>query len=196
MPDARRRRREVGSPTHETRSPAIFLVGFMGAGKTSVGQALARRLHWQFVDLDKRIEQREGRSIAQIFLDSGENEFRRAEHAALRIVLQELRSTPVVIALGGGAFVQPGTAVLIAESRGKTVFLDAPVKELWRRSQEGPERPLRGDEQHFRHLYQSRRPEYMKASIRVDTGGKDVESVATEVIHLIGMGRTDSTLEE
>ncbi|HET7441763.1 MAG TPA: shikimate kinase [Terriglobales bacterium] len=196
MSDAGSRRPEAGSLTPEARFSAIFLVGFMGAGKTSVGQALARRLGWLFEDLDNRIEQREGRSIAQIFRDSGENEFRRAEHAALRGMLQEVRSAPVVMALGGGAFVQPETAVLIAESGAKTVFLDAPIAELWQRSQEGPERPLRGDEQHFRHLYQRRRPEYMKASIRVDTGGKNVESVVTEIIQLIGLGDRDSIFEE
>lgn len=167
----------------------------MGAGKTSVGQALARRLGWQFEDLDARIEQREGRTIAEIFRDSGESEFRRAERAALQTLLRENR-TPVVIALGGGAFVQAETAALISEDEGKTVFLDAPVEELWKRCQKGCERPLRGDEQHFRHLYQRRRPEYMKASVRVDTGGKNIDRVASEVITILGLASRDSAIEE
>src|SRR6202051_3487646 len=70
---------------------AVFLVGFMGAGKSSVGRVLAQRLNWIFEDLDDRIEAREGRTVAEIFRDSGESEFRRAEHAALEQVLAELR---------------------------------------------------------------------------------------------------------
>ena len=63
---------------------SVFLVGFMGAGKSSVGRALGQRLNWIFEDLDDRIQAREGRTVAEIFRDSGESEFRRAEHAALR----------------------------------------------------------------------------------------------------------------
>jgi len=62
---------------------SVFLVGFMGAGKSSVGRALGQRLNWVFEDLDDRIEAREGRCVVEIFRDSGESEFRRAEHAAL-----------------------------------------------------------------------------------------------------------------
>jgi len=69
---------------------SVFLVGFMGAGKTSVGRALVQRLNWIFEDLDVRIQAREGRTLAEIFRDAGESEFRRAEHAALQHVLEEL----------------------------------------------------------------------------------------------------------
>ncbi len=67
---------------------AVFLVGFMGAGKTSVGRSLSRRLGWDFEDLDDRIQARAGRSIAEIFRDLGETEFRRLENAALRELLE------------------------------------------------------------------------------------------------------------
>ncbi|HSY64855.1 MAG TPA: shikimate kinase, partial [Terriglobales bacterium] len=79
----------------------------MGAGKTTVGRALSRRLSLPFEDLDDRIQQREGKTIEQIFRESGEAEFRKAETAALRQVLAELDSSTAVVALGGGAFVQP-----------------------------------------------------------------------------------------
>jgi len=71
----------------EARVRAVILVGFMGAGKTSVGRALGGRLGWRFQDLDERVQAREGRSVADIFRESGETEFRRAEHAALRELL-------------------------------------------------------------------------------------------------------------
>jgi len=86
-------RRGQSRLSQQTRAPgnALFLVGFMGAGKTSVGRTLAKRLNWDFEDLDDRIEQRERRSVPQIFRDLGEQEFRRAEHAALEAVLGELK---------------------------------------------------------------------------------------------------------
>src|SRR2546428_2697763 len=88
----------------------VFLVGFMGAGKSSVGRALSLQLGWPFEDLDERIQAREGRTIEQIFQQSGEAEFRRAEHAALRELIADLGSSPRVVALGGGTFVQTGNA--------------------------------------------------------------------------------------
>jgi len=79
----------------------------MGAGKSSVGRALGQRLNWIFEDLDDRIQAREGRTVAEIFRDSGESEFRRAERAALQDVLRELTGGGFrIVALGGGAFVR------------------------------------------------------------------------------------------
>ena len=124
-------------------SQAIFLVGFMGAGKSSVGQALSRRLGWRFVDLDDRIAAREGRSIEQIFRESGEARFREIEHAELRSLISELHASRAVVALGGGAFAQAENIALMAEMRARTVFLDGDVAELLRRSRgEGRVRPL------------------------------------------------------
>src|ERR1043166_4912295 len=88
------------------KTQALFLVGFMGAGKSSVAELLGQRLGWPFEDLDVRIQQRDGRSIEQIFAESGEQYFRRIEHEALRAVVDELGTNPRVIALGGGAFAQ------------------------------------------------------------------------------------------
>jgi shikimate kinase len=168
---------------------AVFLVGFMGAGKTSVGRALSRQLGWGFEDLDERIQAREGRTIGQIFRESDEAEFRRVEQAALRDLLSELSSSPRVVALGGGAFVNPVNAALLGKPSLPTVFLDAPVEELFRRCQEEPlERPLRGDQEHFRQLYETRRPHYMAATLRIETNGKDVQTVAAEVARNLRLG--------
>lgn len=166
---------------------AVFLAGFMGAGKTSVGKALGRRLGWLFEDLDDRIQAREGRSIEQIFRESGEAAFRKAEEAGLRALLSELRDSPRVVALGGGAFVQPEIAMLLEQSGLLTVFLDAGVDELFRRCQQQQlERPLRRDLEQFRQLYEARRPHYLKARVRIDTSGKDIEAVAAEVVEALG----------
>jgi shikimate kinase len=166
----------------------VFLVGFMGAGKTSVGRALSLRLGLPFEDLDDRIQHREGKTIEQIFRESGEAEFRRAETAALRELLGELGSSPRVVALGGGAFVQPANALLIEGATVHSVFLDAPVNELLRRCEdEARERPLRQDPKQFRDLYEKRRPSYLKAAFRVETSGKDVDTVAAEVACSLGL---------
>ncbi len=171
-----------------SRPRAVFLVGFMGAGKSSVGRALAQRLNWPFEDLDERVQRREGRSIEQIFGESGEAEFRRAEHAALRELLNELGPAPRVVALGGGAFVQNQNATLLARAGAPVVFLDAPVEELFRRCQhEAIERPLRRELEQFRQLYQARRPHYMAATMRIETTGKDIDTVAAEVDEALGL---------
>jgi shikimate kinase len=167
---------------------AVFLVGFMGAGKTTVGRALSRRLGLPFEDLDDRIQRRQGKTIEQIFRESGEAEFRKAETAALRELLEELGSSFRVVALGGGAFAQSGNVALIEEAEVHSVFLDAPVGELLRRCEEEQKaRPMRQDPKQFRELYEKRRLSYMRASVRVETEGKDVETVAVEVACSLGL---------
>jgi shikimate kinase len=154
----------------------------MGAGKTSVGRSLARRLGWSFEDLDNRIESRVGRSLAEIFRDSGEAEFRRLEHATLRELLAELNAGHRVVALGGGAFAQPENVALLESAGVHVIFLDGPAEELLRRcEQEMRERPLLRDAKQFRELYAQRRSSYLKASRRIDTTGKSVDMVAAEV---------------
>jgi len=174
----------------------VVLIGFMGAGKSSVGRALAEQLAWTFEDLDERIERRERRKVPEIFRDSGESAFRRAEHAALKELLGELRSGGErIVALGGGAFVQKENARLIEASGVPTVFLDAGVEELWRRCQRQAEqkeieRPLLGGMESFRELHEARRTHYLKASLREETGGKSVAEIAAAVIQALGLDRS------
>jgi shikimate kinase len=174
----------------------------MGAGKTSVGRALAAQLNWAFEDLDDRIERREGRTVAEIFRESGEAAFRRAEHSALEQVLEELRGGVArIVALGGGAFVQKENAALLAASGVPTVFLDAPVEELWQRcsqqaSDAGTVRPLLQSVEQFRKLHVIRRKSYMKAHLKTDTGSRTVDEIAAEIAKQIGLKAIATRVEE
>jgi shikimate kinase len=185
----------TGTPRTQTPNRAVFLVGFMGAGKSSVGRALGQRLNWLFEDLDDRIERRERRKIAEIFRDSGEAHFRHAEHESLKQVLEELRGGAArIVALGGGAFVQQENAALLQAAGVPTIFLDAPVAELWRRCREqagasGLDRPLLKSFDEFRGLHQARRKRYLKASAKVSTEGRDVEAIAVDIAQKLGLKR-------
>jgi len=165
----------------------VVLIGFMGAGKTTVGRALAKRLRWKFHDLDRVIEQREQQTVAEIFAGRGESGFRRAETAALRDLLHEDPQThDLVLALGGGAFVQPQNRKLLEKAGAITVLLEAPLSELKRRCQgERKVRPLAKEDARFAELFAARRADYQRARYRVQTLNKPVGQVAAEVVHLV-----------
>ena len=159
---------------------AVFLVGFMAAGKTTVGHELARRLGWDFVDLDAHIESREQQTITDMFRDRGERGFRLAEAATLRHLTESLERDTVV-ALGGGTFAQPRNFELLQPWH--SIFLDTPLDELWRRSrEEATKRPLRKDDRaEFESLYWQRRPSYTQATVTVVTSGKDLATICAEI---------------
>ena len=155
----------------------------MGAGKTSVGQALAKRLGWPFLDLDQLIEERETRSIEKIFADSGEQAFRALECRLLGECLDGLKAASIVLALGGGAFAQREVRRLLREARVHSIFLDAGADELFQRSQQpGVIRPLRRDRHQFEELYDRRRQSYNEADLRIDTSGKEISLIVEEII--------------
>lgn len=160
----------------------VALVGFMGAGKTSVGQALARRLNWRFADLDHLIETREGRTIPQIFQHDGEQRFRELEHRVLGEALAAPDSKFSVLALGGGAFVVEKIRALLRERHVSAIWLDAPAEELFRRCDQ-PEvvRPLRRDREQFTNLYEQRLSSYRQADLHVITKGKEISAIAEEI---------------
>jgi shikimate kinase len=162
----------------------------MGAGKTTVGRELARQLGWAFEDLDDRIQSREGRTIEEIFRDSGEAEFRRCEHMALLELLPLVESSSLVVALGGGAFAQAENARILKSAPGPTVFLSAPVEELYRRCQQQQlRRPLQQNETQFRKLYKARHSLYARATHQIDTAGKDATAVTVEVIRTLELNQ-------
>jgi shikimate kinase len=193
-------RRDVDVPASGRQKAvrAVFLVGFMGAGKTSVGRALSRQLGWRFEDLDDRIQTREGRTVPEIFRQSGEAGFRQAERAALGELLeQQQHGRPLIAALGGGAFVQKEIASLVADSGAMTVFLDASPDELWRRcGTDVVERPLRREETEFRRLYETRRPHYLQATVKVETSGRDIAEIVHEIASLLKLDHRVSGQEK
>jgi shikimate kinase len=167
---------------------AIALVGFMGAGKTTVGQALAARLGWRFEDLDDVIQEREGLSIEQIFRDRGEPAFRKLEHTALTHILAA-DPNQLVLALGGGAFVRIENQKLLREKAIPAVFLDAPVEELFRRCEQPQvQRPLRQDFEQFCDLYMRRRAAYAKAEIHVNTAAREIPAIVDEIMTSLNLG--------
>lgn len=176
-------------PGHTSRGArAVFLVGFMGAGKTTVGLTLSQRLGWRFVDLDRQIEARAGKTIAAIFQELGEPAFRQMETEALAKLLHALDDgDPSVIALGGGAFAQPANQSMLADCGARVVFLDAPSDELRRRlGQSDRSRPLFADAERFQLLYEERQHQYRRAPYRIQTSGKTVAEVALEIECLLG----------
>lgn len=154
---------------------------------------MAQQLNWDFEDLDAHIEQQQGCTIAEIFMRSGEEAFRRIEQQVLRQVLDSLRdSSGKVVALGGGAFAQAEAHSLLKGAGLHSIFLEAPVDELWRRccrqmEETGIERPLLRSLDEFRRLYQSRQNAYSKADITVSTRGRAVEDIASEISRALGV---------
>ena len=150
----------------------------MGAGKSTVGRHLARRLGWKFIDLDQEIERREHRDIADIFKKDGEPYFRNLE----RLCLQDLSSSrKAVIAMGGGAFIDAGNREL-AKNTGVTVWLKASFSNLVDRVKMDGTRPKFLDKAQAERLYQTREPVYAQAKVHVETDGGTPDSVVDEII--------------
>ena len=133
----------------------VVLIGFMGAGKTTHGKDAAARLGREFLDLDRAIEERSGKSIPELFEERGESEFREIERHAARVALSS--AEPAVIALGGGALGSPETRKLVASAF--TVLMDIDVDNAWERARRS-KRPLARDEGEFRRLYAEREQVY------------------------------------
>lgn len=155
----------------------LALVGFMGAGKSSVGRLVAQRLGFTFADSDLFVEAKAGRSIAQIFAEAGEERFRAMEREALELLVAE---RGLVIATGGGAFVDEATRRLLLGSA-LVVYLEAPFETLWERIGQAPDRPLaQSGRERVRELYERRVPIYREAHVTVDAA-RPVEEVARAV---------------
>ncbi len=166
-------------------SGVAVLIGFMGAGKSSVGRVLARRLGAEFVDLDARIEAAAGKSVSEIFASQGEEVFREMEKEAIGDAV----SVPGrVVAAGGGAFLDPANRALL-KGYAPVIFLDASPETVIARLSRDASRPLLrgGDrETRVRDLMARRRPAYAQADAAVTTDGLTVFQVAGRVIALLG----------
>ena len=160
----------------------IYLIGFMGAGKSTVGRRLAKKLGWKFVDLDEEIERSEHRAIADIFRELGEPRFREIEHRCLERIAV---STKTVVALGGGAFITPGNREL-AEKTGLTVWLKVSFENIARRVKIDGTRPNFASMEKAEALYRTREPFYALAKAHVSTDDRTPEAIADEIIKVIG----------
>jgi len=157
----------------------IFLVGFMGSGKSACGAALGARLGWQCVDTDDTIEARAGRSIERIFATIGEAEFRTLEREALAAIAGRRQ---VVVATGGGLFLDAAARRLMHRC-GTPVWLDVPLVEVRRRVGAGASRPLwPADSLEQRILFERRRAVYALCSIHVAAAPGDPDEMARRVL--------------
>jgi shikimate kinase len=166
------------------RTPGIYLVGFMGSGKSTVGRALARHLGWRFADLDDDIESRERLTIPEIFDQRGEAEFRRVEHEALAFRIRDIaRGVPWVVALGGGCFAQPQNLDLI-QNHGISIWLDAPLDIIRARIAHSTHRPLARDPGRIEELFEIRRPAYAKADHHIQVGHEGSQGAIDAILKL------------
>jgi len=164
------------------QTPGLYIVGFMGAGKSTVGRHLAHRMGWSFFDSDAEIEAAEGIAIPAIFATRGETEFRRIESLIIRQHVRWIeRGHPAVLALGGGAFTVPANRELLA-GNGLTVWLDCPFETVRQRVAKATHRPLARDPEAFAALYQSRREHYALADVHVTVTSDDPETTVAAIL--------------
>ena len=166
------------------RTPGLFIVGFMGVGKSTVGRALARHLGWRFADLDEDIESRERMSIPEIFEQRGEPVFRQAERGALEFRVADVsRGVPWVVAVGGGCFAQQSNYDLI-HNHGVSIWLDAPLEMIRARIAPSTHRPLARDPERLAQLYEERRAAYQRADYRIAIGNGGSNAAIEDILRL------------
>jgi shikimate kinase len=173
------------SPDPDLRKKTIALVGLMGVGKSSIGRRLAAALDLPFRDADEEIEAAAGRSVSEIFAERGEAEFREGER---RVIARLLDEPPMVLATGGGAFVNPDTRALIKE-KAVSVWLKADVDVLVRRVGRKDSRPLlkgRDPRQVLSELAKVRGPAYAEADLCVETGDTPHAVALERVLEALG----------
>jgi shikimate kinase len=152
----------------------VYLTGFMGVGKTTVGRILAQLMERPFIDLDETIEARQSATIREIFQSVGESGFRELEAAVLR----ELDAAPAVVALGGGVQARRENREWLA-THGTTVWLDLALEDLMTRlrDEERARRPLLKSEAQIRQLYRVRREGYSDSDLRIEVLSSDSAEV-------------------
>jgi len=160
----------------------IFLIGLMGAGKTTIGRALARKLQKRFIDSDHEIEARTGASIPLIFEIEGEASFRQREADVIRDLTGQ---TDIVLATGGGAVLRPENRARLKE-RGTVIYLRASVNSILQRTSHDKNRPLlqtADPRQKLEQLAREREPLYMEiADLVVETGRPNVQSLVNLIL--------------
>ena len=162
------------------KADKLYLVGFMGAGKSTVARALGRRTGWRMEDIDERIEARERRSVASIFSQQGEPYFRQLERMALGDLLSVRHC---VIATGGGTFVEPDNRA-IRLAVGAVAGLDLSLPQVIERVPADGRRPLAADRAQMEQLYTRRQLAYAHAHVRIDAS-RPVAEIVGRLLELI-----------
>jgi len=161
---------------------SVFLVGFMGTGKSALGRDLANRLGWRFVDLDEEIVSQAGRSIPEIFEAEGEDAFREFEIQALSAQAQQEQQ---VVACGGGVLLRSENRSLLLKQE-KVLCLVASADEIWRRISGDPNRPLLKDREAMERRLKERQPFY-ELFPSLDTEGRSVADLSEELLHRLDL---------
>ena len=162
----------------------IYLVGFMGSGKSTVARALAAVLSWEYVDLDEEIERSEGMTVPELFRKEGEAAFRAIE---ARVLEEISRREEIVVACGGGTPCGESNMEVIRRT-GTSVWLDVPLDVMLRRCAGGEGRPLLSDRPAMEALLEARRPAYSQADFRVDASSKEPDQIARLIARRLGGG--------
>ncbi len=177
--------------THEKKN-LIYLTGFMGSGKSTIGPILANTLGYDFADVDKLVEERAGKTVKQIFQDEGEKYFRTLEWS---IIEEVSRTDHRVISLGGGTMMDERNFTLIKNS-GILVYLYSSPEHLLRRLQNKTDRPVLSNSEGDRlelpelrerifQLYAARAPIYSQAHITIDTDERKVGKTVDDIVKLL-----------
>ena len=163
----------------------IYLIGYRGTGKTTLGRALSRKFRRKFVDLDLLIEEREGRKIEEIFAKDGEKYFRDIEH---KVLSEIARQSDLIVSTGGGIVILPENREII-KSTGITIYLTADDKTIYKRIKNDKNRPPLTSKpplEEVHHLLSIRKPFYEElADITIDTSVSNIEDCSKKIIEFI-----------
>lgn len=161
----------------------LYLVGFMGTGKSTVGRLVARQMGFEFVDSDHEIEKKQGRPVSQIFAEQGETAFRAMER---EFVEHGHPAKRCVVSCGGGLIVPPGMVDLI-RARGVVVCMHAPIETIIQRTIHATHRPLlavENPEQRLRELYAQREALYRRSGTMVLTDKRPLREIVAHVLRV------------
>jgi len=176
----------------DSKIPNIFLTGFMGAGKSTVGKCVAKELNFEFIDIDKLVEIKTDKSVTEIFQLDGESYFRNLENIVLSDCLMKKN---IVVSLGGGTLIDTGNATQV-KGNGVLIYLSAEPRELWERVKNTNKRPLlrkpNGEMipelnavKHIEELLKIREKGYKLADTVIPTDKKNIDEVLTSVLQYL-----------